>query len=59
MVAAMVLVWLVVVAPVGGVVVAGAGLQLGLGHLASRHGHLASSLATQHQHLVPCLASCI
>ena len=55
----MVLVWLVVVAPVGGVVVAGAGLQLGLGHLASRHGHLASSLATQHLHLAPCLASCI
>ena len=59
MVAAVVLVWLVVVAPVGGVVVAGAGLQLGLGHLASRHGHLASSLATQHLHLAPCLASCI
>ena len=55
----MVLVWLVVVAPVGGVVVAGAGLQLGLGHLAGRHGHLASSLAAQHLHLAPCLASCI
>ena len=59
MVAPMVLVWLVVVAPVGGVVVAGAGLQLGLGHLAAGHGHLASSLATQHLHLAPCLASCI
>ena len=42
----MVLVWLVVVASVAGVVVAGAGLQLGLGHLASRHGHLASCLAS-------------